>query len=386
MAKRLAVIGGTGSIEQAYAKPTGQLFKECGLNTGNLAFWHAVSTQIAGEKTYVGWGADPAYLRNNFDAIVFPAANQLNPDWDMGVLANLFEQARLPVFVIGLGAQAKNNSQKLSFKPGSRRFIDVLKEHAVRIGVRGAYTASVLNDQGVQNVDIIGCPSNFISDDPFLGAHHELKFNELNPAAMSLVCNLDFKRDLQTFLQNCFDWGQKTNALFVNQSPLDAVELSRAGHMDYNNQYAVHLKNLYCPSVSEASFKNTVLSRFTAYFCASEWMAQVQKYDLSVGSRLHGNFLAWQAGVPCLVHPHDSRTAELRELLQVPLMPAVAANQKIELKDVLSEVEFCGEHYDSRRKNLLGKYISLITDSELTPSTHLSNLNSAMKSKHSQVA
>ena len=95
--QRIAVIGRSGEIESSFDKNTGQLFRECGLNTGNLAFWYAMNQQIEGDKTYLGWGTDPSYLKSNFDVIVFPAANQLNPDWDMGTLANLFEKADLPL-------------------------------------------------------------------------------------------------------------------------------------------------------------------------------------------------------------------------------------------------------------------------------------------------
>ena len=93
--KRIAVIGQPGAINGCFEKTSEQLFKECGLNTGNLAFWYAMNRHIEGNKSFLGWGVKPEFLKNNFDAVVFPAANQLNPDWDMSILADLFEKADL---------------------------------------------------------------------------------------------------------------------------------------------------------------------------------------------------------------------------------------------------------------------------------------------------
>lgn len=72
--QRIAVIGRSGEIENSFEKSSDQLFKECGLNTGNLAFWYAMSRHVKGEKTYFGWDVDPLHLKSNFDAIMFPAA------------------------------------------------------------------------------------------------------------------------------------------------------------------------------------------------------------------------------------------------------------------------------------------------------------------------
>ena len=97
--KRIAVIGQPGAINGCFEKTSEQLFKECGLNTGNLAFWYAMNRHIEGNKSFLGWGVKPEFLKNNFDAVVFPAANQLNPDWDMSILADLFEKADFQLFL-----------------------------------------------------------------------------------------------------------------------------------------------------------------------------------------------------------------------------------------------------------------------------------------------
>ena len=49
--KRIAIIGSPGRVEDALRKPIQTLIDQVGQNTGNLAFWHAIYKQVAGEKT-----------------------------------------------------------------------------------------------------------------------------------------------------------------------------------------------------------------------------------------------------------------------------------------------------------------------------------------------
>ena len=82
--KRIAIIGSPGRVEDALRKPIQTLIDQVGQNTGNLAFWHAIYKQVAGEKTYFDWDFDPVTIRNEFDIVIFAAANQMNPRWDLG--------------------------------------------------------------------------------------------------------------------------------------------------------------------------------------------------------------------------------------------------------------------------------------------------------------
>ena len=76
------------------------------------------------------------------------------------------EAIRIPIVPISLGANSFNGydltlCSRLSGE--QKRFLSLVSEKSAKIGVRGAYTAEVLNQLGVKNVQITGCPSYFES-------------------------------------------------------------------------------------------------------------------------------------------------------------------------------------------------------------------------------
>lgn len=375
--QRIAVIGRSGEIENSFEKSSDQLFKECGLNTGNLAFWYAMSRHVKGEKTYFGWDVDPLYLKSNFDAIMFPAANQLNPDWDMGILADLFEKADLPLIICGLGVQAKDTSQKLQFKKGTLRFMKVISERAKRIGVRGDFTAEVMKANGVTNLEIIGCPSNFISSEPNLGKLQERQFQSLfNVNSISL--NLDITPSHMELVRTAYRWGESLNAIYVNQAPEALVKMANGDFSSVEQGTINYIQNLINPSSSREEFRAFVKRHFKVFYSATEWMNQLKTCDLAVGTRMHGNMLAWQAKTPCILFPHDSRTSELAMLMKLPYVMSNDVKSAKSIEQVLDKLEFHGSEYDTRRGALLDKYINLLNCGNVQVSGSLNNLYEAM--------
>lgn len=371
--KRIAVIGTPGNIADSFEKTSEQLFKECGLNTGNLAFWYAMSRHVEGDKTYLGWGVSPDYLKQNFDAIMFPAANQLNPDWDMGILADLFEKADLPVIICGLGVQAKDVSQKVQFKEGSKRFMKVLSERAAIIGVRGEFTAEVMVANGISNVEIIGCPSNFISGEPHLGRHHESVLRSMS-AIENIVLNLDITPKHTELMRTAYQWGELYNGIYVNQAPEALVKMANGDFSQVEQGTINHINNILCPQLPLSDFKRFVKSKFKVFFSADEWMNQLRTADLAVGTRMHGNMLAWQSKTPCILFPHDSRTHELANVMQLPYVMSKDIKPGSSLASVMEQVNFSGTNYDKRRAELLTKYVDLLKQGNVQISRSLQDL------------
>ena len=383
--KRIAVIGQPGAINGCFEKTSEQLFKECGLNTGNLAFWYAMNRHIEGNKSFLGWGVKPEFLKHNFDAVVFPAANQLNPDWDMGILADLFEKADLPLIICGLGVQAKNISEKPQFKPGSKRFMKVISERAVSVGVRGEFTAEVMQANGVNNVEVIGCPSNFISCEENLGILQERQLRSLSQID-TLALNLDITESMSDLMRTAFSWGQQRNAMYVNQAPEALVKMANGDFSAVEQGTINRIHNILCPQLTTADFKQFVKSQFKVFFSAAEWMNQLRSVDLSVGTRMHGNMLAWQTKTPCILFPHDSRTHELADLMQLPYVMSNQITANAPLEDVLQKVNFNGVKYDQRRALLLDKYVSLLSRSNVDINPALRQLHSSLSGNKEHIA
>ena len=383
--QRIAFIGKPGLVPHSFNINSEKAFKECGLNTGNLAFWFAMNQHISGHKEYFDWDVSPDYLKSNFDLIVFPAANQLNPAWDMQALADLFEKSELPLVICGLGVQSGSFHSKPEFKKGTRRFMDVVSERASRIGVRGQFTAEVLSDCGISNVEITGCPSNFISANPSLGKDNAAKMNKLYEIKR-LILNLDITEALTPVVRTCFNWslGRKVN--FVNQAPLSAVQLANNELELLESKEITEIKDILSPGMSMATFESLVENSFSVYFDANEWMHQLQKFDLSVGTRMHGNMLAWQAGIPSILIPHDSRTLELSQTMGLPHLPSSKIRSDMTLEELIEVARTDGREYDFKRQRLLGLYCSVLEQSGADLSPHLQCLRSEFSSNRKLVA
>ncbi|GAB2688926.1 polysaccharide pyruvyl transferase family protein [Aliiglaciecola aliphaticivorans] len=372
--KKVAFIGRPGFIENSFNKPVESLFKEVGLNTGNLAFWYAMSQHIADPKDYFGWSFDPKKVKNDYDVLVFPAANQLNPDWDMGGLADLIDKADTPLLICGLGAQASDMSKKLSFNAGTKRFLKVISERAVKIGVRGDYTAQVLNENNVTNVEVLGCPSNFTNPSKTLGQDITQKFSTMTDVE-KLVLNIDITQKLAEKVRVMFNWTMGRNTEIVNQAPLDLLKLSHRDTKHIDTQLTRRVHNLLAPSVSLSYFKKIVSNQFVSYFDVNEWMYQLHQFDLSIGTRLHGNMLALQAGTPSVFMPHDSRTQELADIMALPTYSLDKVTRATTLETVIENVNFDGALYDKSRHKLSLKYKKLINDTGLNASEGLKALS-----------
>ena len=371
--KTVAFIGRPGFIENSFNKPVETLFKEVGLNTGNLAFWYAMSQHIAEPKDYFGWSFDPQNVKENYDFLVFPAANQLNPDWDMGGLADLIDKADTPLLICGLGAQATDMSKKLQFNAGTKRFLKVISERAVNIGVRGNYTAQVLAENGIQNVEVLGCPSNFTNPTKDLGEQIAGKFTAM-ASIEKLVLNIDITPKLAEKVRIMFNWAIGRNTEVVNQAPLDLLKLSHSDTRQIDTELLRRVHNIFAPSVSLSYFEKMVSNQFVSYFDVNEWMYQLHQFDLSIGTRLHGNMLALQAGTPSIFLPHDSRTQELADIMALPTYPLEKVTRASTIEKVVANVSFDGEFYDLSRQKLAKKYKALINQTGLTSSDGLNSL------------
>ena len=140
------------------------LLPGAGGNSGNLLIGNALHKQLGVEtlsqplRTF-----DKKKIEEDYDMIVIGASNFLFEGFDFGSHAKFLDEVQLPVTIIGLGAQAPSYDKKINIPEGTQRFVRIISERSATLGVRGHYTAQVLNDIGIKNVRAIGCPSMYWS-------------------------------------------------------------------------------------------------------------------------------------------------------------------------------------------------------------------------------
>jgi hypothetical protein len=382
--KRVAIIGNDGKIRNAHLKTPAQLFSECGNNTGNLAFWFAVWRHIGSASAhYIPWNFDPDHVRNEYDIVVFVAANQLNPAWDLGALADSLERCNRPLVVVGLGAQAPDYGTKVELTPGTIRLLKVFSERCVRIGMRGQYSAEVAMAYGVKNVVVTGCPSNFLNTaEPYLGRVAESRFRAIvRPYRLAL--NLDLNGHLKPVIRRSIDWLKEWGGFLIVQSPLSALYLAFAQNENVSDSDLQLYSRLLLNRSYDEESRRFLYTQFVSFFDVECWINSLRGCRISFGTRIHGNLLALQAGVPTFIIPHDARTRELAETIGMPIVEQNDFVRAESLQSLLRQIPFSGEAYDRKRIQLAVEYVSLLRDSGVHVAPELVQLsNSSPASEH----
>jgi len=358
---------------------TEESFKLVGNNTGNLVFWLAVDRHVRNSKYYIGWDFEPRAVRERADVFLIPASNFLHPARDLGSLADRIERTQLPTVVVGLGAQAPHRSVDLPLKAGTIRFAQLLSERSTSLGVRGEFTADVLSKLGIHNVSIIGCPGNLINLNPYLGHQVAQRLQEVATTkhALRVAANFDSHRaGLQAGLSHLAGLIREHEFSIVCQSPLALVRTGRGElrSMCKNTPEWAHLvrdREVWSmSSESDEAFARFAFQHHIVFFHAAAWLEHLRRYDVSVGTRIHGNLVALQAGVPALFLSHDARTEEIIETLGMPAGSWDCLHGCRSLQEFIASVAFSGEDYDSRRRQIAITYCDLLGRAQLatTPS------------------
>lgn len=327
-----------------------------GENTGNLMFQHACWNLIDNPKVQfrLGIDLDLDEFRDKIDVLFIPAANQLNPDWDLESWASLIEYIDKPVIIAGLGAQAKiGEVSSIDLQPGTRRFVDVVANRAPWIGVRGEDTARLLSRLGVKNAVVTGCPSNFIND-KVTGrsiARRLAKLARVGIFRANYVFGTmeDFARKPEADLFRL--WRDRPGHLVYQTGAAlrylgsGALDEDTAGELDWQNRCLQ-------TGFTGDEYLDCIRERGIYFDAASKWMAFSSQADLTFGMRIHGAVAAIQGGSVGVCVVFDSRTLELVETMAYPHLMAEAVSELSSLEDLVNRVEFSAERFDQKRWEL----------------------------------
>ncbi len=292
-----------------------------GNNSGNMLFTEAVYRQIEGTK-HIGFNFNPDVVRNEFDSIMIPASNWVNWKQDWGWLADLLEQTNLPICVIGLGSQMDGRS--LSEVPeGTVRLLNILSERGSSLGVRGEFTAQIINDLGVKNISVLGCPSVF-SDG---------RVPEIRPLEKKEDFRLAFgptrygfgKEDFENVKhREMYQYAIKYASSIYYQSESFEIAFLNREDVGANKEKAVEYYGLN--DFSDLSKK--LLEKGKFHSSLAHWITDVKKEDCYIGTRIHGVVSSTLAGTPSLLITHDKRTEELASYMGVPNISILDFNIK----------------------------------------------------------
>lgn len=390
MTRGIALAGTDGHVPGVAFMDTAEAMRRVGNNTGNLLFQYAMHSLI-GEPTHLlgrdlDWRGD--LVRARCRAVVIPSANFLREGFDMSGVTGFLEKVELPFVMVGLGAQAPDyGTRSFDFHPSVLRLIDLIRERAPLVGVRGAFTARVLADRGVTNVRVTGCPSNFINPAPDLGARVAAKRARARARGLhGFITHGDepWPKDpvKQIVEKRLVAWTRAGPGMMSQQSVPVFMEYIRhangAALADIPEHREPALARALMPGATVEEFRVFVAAKLRSYFSVHQWMEDSARYDFSVGMRLHGNMVAWQAGTPALWVHHDSRTRELAEAMA---LPTLSVDRFLEdcptVEDAFARAEFDPDAYGARRRELGLRLLEIFDSLGMTPAGYLAGLRAA---------
>jgi hypothetical protein len=368
---RLLFIGASNSALVDPALPLERKLQIAGFNTGNLLIGQSLLQELRYDACSFGMKHRPEDVNDQFDVIVLAASNFIYKGFDMGAVASFIEATRLPCFVAGIGAQAPSVRAAIGELPsGTRRLLSILQERCKLIGVRGHFTAQVLADLGITNVAPVGCPSLYRRLTPTLSVRRPmvstLQKISLNGSrnvvahAGSPVAARNVERQLiKLSLERGHDY------VLQNEDP--EMYVLCGSDAEPHLQDVEHVIGTFELGVSRDELVRHIRAKYRLFFSLDDWDNYISGFDLSVGTRFHGNLIALTNGVPALVFAHDSRTTELAEFMRIPHVP-VEQIDTIDVETLVSMADY--DAFELRYQQLYGRFAAFLSTNGLAHRLH----------------
>jgi hypothetical protein len=331
-----------GKMPFLSASPVETLLKNLTLsNTGNLLFQHAFVRSMYQPQLNIFPMQDGPFtvqdiekINANFDAVYLTFANAFRTTF-RSALKNwtaVIKKINIPVVIVGVGAQCATDNPMVELEEINADVRDLcaaVLEKSESIGVRGEFTANYLNDLGIKNVDIIGCPSMF-----YFGA------------ALPVPPQIDFS----ALREIAFHFSPQSPDNFGKRNPDADAQLEAM------LQFMLHKENMSCTYIAQDTqelqqrvwgTKGVTLAHYapllanvaTLYPLDPDiWIKDLQKFDIALGTRIHGSIAAVLAGIPSFMLCHDSRTAELANWFGLPRIEKAQIQKQTLTPDLLCKV------------------------------------------------
>ncbi|KAB2670547.1 polysaccharide pyruvyl transferase family protein [Ochrobactrum sp. LMG 5442] len=262
-------------------------------------------------------------LREEYDYVILRGSNYINKDMNWRDTIPVLQRLKLPVIAFGVGAQAPVRGE-IQLSEETKAVLRIIADSTTSIGVRGAYTAQVLNDIGIRNVRVIGCPTAFRRNNQ----HLRIKLPPLeNVTQVGVTVRREvspaYAQDIEQYLTRHRDliksMAQRFDVTLMAQGEIDEKKMV-FGTAEQQEEAITALKahRWTADWYFDETIENLYRHRMFYSDVVADYEELVRKQQLVLGYRLHGNLMALANGVPSIYFTYDSRTAEFAETFKIP--------------------------------------------------------------------
>lgn len=266
-----------------------------GLNTGNLAFWSALET-IFNPKRVEYKDVHPD-LNERIDKLIITDLIWLREKTDVPYIQKLLETYKGAIVPMSVGLQCGSFKNDFALSNQTVSILKQIEERSI-IGVRGLYTADILNKHGIRNIMVIGCPSMYQGIDP-----DKLTMRKSVTDRTPFVSNFKtfyspLTQKEKHFLSYCAD----RKSFFVEQTnkPFTEEQANDKNYFIYITKWLNDNSHIF--------------------YNIEDWKSNTERYSFCMGARFHGNVVSLKNGTPSLFLTCDSRTKELTDFFGLPTL------------------------------------------------------------------
>lgn len=343
---------------RAYQKPLKEMISTY-TNTGDFTVYDSslklLSFKEVRPAKLQATDKDLEIYNAEYDYCFLRGSNFINETIDWDDLPNLIRRLKMPVIPFAVGAQAEKR-RKLNLSDKMKDVWRLFADRCTTMGVRGEYTAEVLNDIGIKNVDIIGCPSVFRCNNPDLQVRAK-KLDELRKVAFNMRREVSptYAADIKRYLAVQRDFIKRLNKRYELTVTAHGEPPEKAFFFKDEELIAKYMPELIHQGWFESDKDELVkIYRNQMFFSGTvaEHDVFARTMDLVLGFRVHGNLPALANGVPAMFVDYDQRSQELARTFSVPCltMDQLASNDLDALYEPNLWDEFNARFRDNYRR------------------------------------
>ena len=262
-------------------------------------------------------------LNAEFDYIFLRGSNYVHAGMNWSRTAEVLRRLKLPVLAFGIGAQAPV-SGKLELSEDSKTVLKLIADSTASVGVRGTYSAEVMNELGIRNVRIIGCPTAFRNNRPDLAIRLPA-LDTVKQVGVTLRREVSkhYAKDIKRYLNVHRDlvkaMAERFEVTLMSQGEVEEKKLALGTPEQKQEGMAALRENGWATAwYLDERMEELYRDRMFYSDVVAEYERLVRRLDLVLGYRLHGNLMALANGTPSIYFTYDSRTVEFAETFRIP--------------------------------------------------------------------
>lgn len=288
--------------------------RQQGGNSGNKLFTTSMEKFLCKDDiSYYYYRPDfsPEYINANFSCLVWPTANIFGYHYIKGLetYSAFFSKLRIPVYVIGAGIQCKNEAEIECLARDMQKVIQIFLDNIYHTGgelaLRGYYTKRLLDMVMPNTAVVTGCPSIYQTG-------RELRIDKAKKDTIRTAVNGSVITINKTGLRKVLRW-DKTE--YIDQDEFISLLYGSVESLKKTKPAMLFWR------YSALGLSLVSQNRVKLIYDIPVWIGYMRdNFDLSIGTRIHGNVASLLSGVPAAVVPCDIRVRELAEFYEIPII------------------------------------------------------------------